>query len=114
MDSQAGLRIGTPEDLSLDGSLSNFFTRKGISFDQETGLFKIENQYDRQIKLSGHGQRYLMARKALLRNGINASRQADSPLSIKAVDNGFLISQEDKVLATAVTIEELLAEIVTR
>ena len=57
--------IGTPEDLSLNGSLSNFFARKGIAFDLETGLFRVANEYTSQIRLAGHGQKYAMVRKAL-------------------------------------------------
>ena len=45
MDKVNGVTIGTPEDLSLNGSLSNFFARKGIAFDLETGLFRVANEY---------------------------------------------------------------------
>jgi hypothetical protein len=37
------IHVGTPEDLSLNGDLSNFFARKGILFDKDTGLFRVEN-----------------------------------------------------------------------
>ena len=77
MDKENGIRTGTPEDMSLNGSLSNFFARKGIIFDQDTGLFRVENEFDRQVRLMGHGQKYAMIRKALSRNGIMASRRAD-------------------------------------
>mgnify|MGYP000747867430 FL=1 len=65
MDKANGVTIGTPEDLALNGSLSSFFARKGIVFDLETGLFRVDNEYTMQIRLSGHGQRYAMVRKAL-------------------------------------------------
>ena len=61
---------GTPEDLVLNGHLSHFFARKGITFDLETGLFRITNHYRYKIRLTGHGQKYAMARKALQRNEI--------------------------------------------
>jgi iron complex transport system ATP-binding protein len=48
MDRQHGITIGTPEDLALEGHLSGFFARKGIVFDMETGLFRVENQYSSQ------------------------------------------------------------------
>ena len=35
MDKANGVTIGTPEDLSLNGSLGSFFARKGIVFDPE-------------------------------------------------------------------------------
>jgi tyrosyl-tRNA synthetase len=52
MDKANGVTIGTPEDLSLNGSLSSFFARKGIVFDLETGLFRVDNEYTTQIRLS--------------------------------------------------------------
>lgn len=78
IDKQSGINIGTPEDLSLSGHLTSFFARKGIIFDDETGLFRIENTYTKQIKLTGHGQMYSMVRKALLRNGILATPNIES------------------------------------
>jgi len=77
MDKVNGVTIGTPEDLSLNGSLSNFFARKGIAFDLETGLFRVANEYTSQIRLAGHGQKYAMVRKALQRNGILANRNVN-------------------------------------
>ncbi len=41
MDKKKGLIVGTPEDLSSDGTMSAFFSFKGISFDPETRRFKI-------------------------------------------------------------------------
>ena len=57
MDKANGVTIGTPEDLSLDGTLSSFFARKGIVFDLETGLFRVNNEYTSQIRIVGHGQK---------------------------------------------------------
>lgn len=86
IDKQSSVTIGTPEDLSLSGKLSSFFARKGIIFDEESGLFRVENAYNRQIRLTGHGQLYTMVRKALLRNGILADRTIESNDYIE-VDN---------------------------
>lgn len=82
MDKTHGITTGTPEDLALQGNLSNFFARKGIAFDMETGLFRITGTYRRQIRLTGHGYRYSLLRKALQRNEILADRHVDSPLVI--------------------------------
>lgn len=86
MDKANGVTIGTPEDLSLNGSLSSFFARKGIVFDLETGLFRVDNEYTSQIRLSGHGQRYAMVRKALQRNGVLANRNVESDTCIETGD----------------------------
>jgi iron complex transport system ATP-binding protein len=117
MDKQNGIRIGTPEDLSLDGSLSNFFARKGIMFDKDTGLFRVENEFDRQIKLSGHGQKYAMVRKALQRNGIMASRTVESETSVEIRADEMICTEPApnrqpantaNTVKTVKTIEELL------
>lgn len=75
-----GISIGTPEDLSLNGSLKDFFTKEGIIFDMRSGLYKIENKYYLSITLEGncHSCNYTMMKKALRRNGINAISDAAS------------------------------------
>lgn len=55
-------------------------------FDLETGLFRVDNEYTMQIRLSGHGQRYAMVRKALQRNGILANRNVESETYIETGD----------------------------
>lgn len=112
MDTQAGMRTGTPEDLALDGSLSRFFARKGIIFDCETGLLRMENDFDRQIKLTGCGQRYTMVRKALSRNGVMASPDADSECRIEITDNGITVYRSEQMPVSVLTVEELLNEVV--
>lgn len=111
MDKVHGFSIGAPEDLSLSGRLSNFFARKGIVFDKDTGLFRIENEYVASVKLTGHGQKYAMLRKAFQRNGILASRDAQSDMCIEtggSAADGYrlhLASGETRMFAT---VEELL------
>lgn len=111
MDKENGVTIGTPEDLSLDGTLSNFFSRKGILFDQDTGLFKINNEYTVKMRLEGHGQKYAMARKALLRNGILAGREIESGIYIETGNlrtEGFRLHLPGDEVRQAENIEELL------
>lgn len=108
MDSENGIRTGTPEDLSLNGSLSGFFARKGIIFDQDTGLFRVENDYDRQVRLIGHGPTYTMMRKALSRNGIKASRQADSDTIIEIKTENIQLIYPNGNIVSVRNIEELL------
>lgn len=112
MDKHTGLRIGIPEDLSLDGSLSKFFAREGIVFDPATGLFRIENNCVRKIKLTGHGHKYTMIRKALNRNGIMASRDINEENSISIENNTFKLCLIDKQPITVNTIDELLTHLI--
>lgn len=83
MDKINGLTVGTPEDLSLNGDLSRCFARKGITFDMETGLFRVDNECTRRIKLVGEGLEYAMLRKALARNGVLAGREVESDICIE-------------------------------
>lgn len=111
MDEYSQIHVGTPEDLSLNGALSHFFARKGIIFDQETGLFRIENDYDRQIRLIGHGYWYSMIRKALLRHRILAGRHVESAEVVQVVDQRISYTRADGVALWVDTIEELLESI---
>ncbi len=111
MDKHLGISIGTPEDLSLDGNLSRFFERKGIIFDLKTGLFRVGNEFKREVKLISHGYVYAMIRKALSRNGIDASRLSESEVSIDATGEFMEIRKGDTFIAKVTTIEQLLVEI---
>lgn len=111
MERESDIRIGTPEDLSLNGSLSQFFAHKGIIFDQDTGLFRIENEYAYKIRMVGHGQKYAMVRKALLRNSIMASRQIESDTHIDVTGNDIKIYRFNEILFSVETIEDLLEKI---
>lgn len=72
MDKAKGVLIGTPEDLSLQGALADFFARKGIVFDAEAGLFRVQNDIAHRLRIEGEGPHRAMACKALYRNGIMA------------------------------------------
>lgn len=112
IDKEHGITVGTPEDLSLDGTLSMYFSRKGIIFDQNTGLYKIDNEYVRSMRLKGHGQKYAMVRKALQRNGFMAGRDVETPEFIETGDlttSGYIFHHADGTVQTAASIEELLS-----
>lgn len=114
MDKVNGVTIGTPEDLSIDGCLSSFFSRKGIVFDMETGLFRIDNEFEKEIRLVGHGNKYAMVRKALQRNSILANRHVDSDFYIETGDmttSGYVIHPTNQNALKVNTIEELLKQV---
>lgn len=112
MDKVNGVTIGTPEDLALSRTLSNFFSRKGIAFDFETGLFRVDNEYTAHIRLIGQGPKYAMVRKALQRNGILANRNVEAEVCIETdglTDNSsFKISFSGGKTVIVHSIEELL------
>lgn len=111
MDDTKQLHIGTPEDLALSGELSRFFQQKEIIFDETTGLFRIENDYDRDIKVLGHGHLFAMIRKALLRNRILASRNAESTTYIDAREGKMTLHRPYQPALELDSIEQMLREI---
>ena len=82
-----GIVAGTPEDLSLSGTLEAFFAHEGIVFDRHTGLFRIAFDYVQNIRLIGEGYRYDMVQKALRRQGIRAGHEVRS---LSYIDAGSL------------------------
>ena len=112
MDKESGVKVGTPEDLSLNGTLSNFFSRKGILFDRNTGLFRIDNEYSGKMHLVGYGQKYAMVRKALQRNGILAGREVESSAYIETGNlqtDGYVLHYPRGEARKASDIEGLLS-----
>ena len=124
MDKKCGFAIGTPEDLAISGALSDFFTRKGIVFDADTGLFKVENNIHKQVLLQGkHGSLQNMVKKALHRNGIGIVRSCGNTTEpVQDVAQTTIIVGTDKEFPFTViangkenrtrSIEELLTHIV--
>lgn len=79
-----GVAVGTPEDLALNGTLDGFFRRKGVAFEKQTGLYRIEPEYRSEVRLSGDPVACGMVRKALRRNGIRADFGLDAPVTVEA------------------------------
>ncbi len=111
MDKNSQIHIGTPEDLTLQGVLSRFFYQKGIFFDEKSGLFYIQNQSDKQLKLTGKGIRFSMMQKALLRNGIKADAHQQSSNQIVVTDNVFEWHSGNGEILPFQTIEDVLEQI---
>ncbi|MBR0501457.1 MAG: ABC transporter ATP-binding protein [Bacteroidales bacterium] len=82
-----GVTVGTPEDLALDGVLDTFFRRKGVAFEKQTGLYRIESEYRSAVRLSGDPVACEMVRKALRRDAIRADFDIEAPVSVHAVIN---------------------------
>jgi len=90
IDKSKGLSCGIPEDLSLKGVLGGFFADRGVTFDSESGLFRVTNRFEHSIRLTGHDRKFSMVRKALNRNRIEASGKIDSPSVIDCGDSSSL------------------------
>ena len=75
LDKPHGVTMGTPEDLALKGEMTKYFYREGVSFDIESGLFKIEHRLTQMITLEGNGPVADMIRKALARHGVAVTHE---------------------------------------
>ena len=106
----AGLAVGTPEDLALDGSLERFFTHRGVAFDRNAGLFRVKYPCMGQIRVTGEDRRCNMVRKALLRNGIDACKEAQTAFFIDTGREGdpFFFHSTEGETYRADTIGELV------
>lgn len=107
------LAVGTPEDLALEGTLARFFLRKGIAFEEETGLFRVEYLCTRRVRLVGSGTRARMVKKALRRNGIEAVDEVPCDRCVEVQGDSYLFSGPSQCSCVAKTIEELLRLVLT-
>ena len=99
---------GCPEDLALDGTLEQFFQRKGVTFEQQTGLYRVEPEYRAKVRLQGDDTACAMVAKALRRNGILAGKDIESDTVVTADKNGYKTSKGSENATLAITISELL------
>lgn len=109
MSKGRGVVAGTPEDLAMDGTLDTFFTRKGVVFERVTGLYRVEPEYRSKVHLMGDAAACAMVAKALRRNGIFASGDAESDIAVEALpEGGYKICKGGESATLAFTMSELL------
>lgn len=113
MQKNSAPAIGTPEDLALDGTLARFFVRKGICFDRQTGLFRVENECMRRVRLTGSEPQTDIIKKALRRNGIETTDKVPCDACINAEQGKYLLTCPDRPPHTASSIEELIRLVLT-
>jgi iron complex transport system ATP-binding protein len=111
MEKSKELVTGTPEDLALNGKLTHFFKRKGVLFDEHTGLFCVDNSIEHHIRLTGSGERFDMVRKALIRNGVDVDGNGDARLGVEVTDTGYILLSDGKSVAEVTSIEQLLLKV---
>ena len=80
------LQIGAPEDLVLNGAFEQAFASEGVTFDRQTGAFKIQQDDQHKVRLIGDGEVASWTRRALERSGLSVQPQAD--MEIEIMDNG--------------------------
>ncbi|MFI3303656.1 MAG: ABC transporter ATP-binding protein [Rikenellaceae bacterium] len=115
MDGDRGVNAGIPEDLALDGSLGNFFERKGIAFDSQTGLFRVDNAHTLEVELISKGGTHAesMVRKALRRSGIaTKSELEDAAYRVSIIDQQMFVTLRSGEQIECSNIEEILNVVV--
>lgn len=71
--SDAGIVTGAPEDLVLDGGLSETFGAAGIAFNERIGSFVLDSPRGPRIRVTGGGVPAIWMRRALERSGYQSS-----------------------------------------
>lgn len=102
------LSVGTPEDLTLDRTMARFIVRKGIAFDEQAGLFRVEHECAHHIRLLGKGLWAEMIKKALRRNGVEAGSEVQSDVCVEAQEGGYVLTCRGQSPQTATSVEGLL------
>lgn len=67
------LITGSPEDLLLNNAFQKMFQRKGVKFDNSTGLFIVAHEEKTNIEVKGLGFRNVLLSRALARKGIKTN-----------------------------------------
>jgi iron complex transport system ATP-binding protein len=77
--SEGVVRIGSPEDLVLNGAFEAAFHSEGIVFNKETGSFNEPHASGRVVAVSGHGVAVTWTRRALERAGFTLAYNGTAP-----------------------------------
>jgi len=73
---------GAPEDLILNGQFPLLFQKSDLTFDMEKGDFRIKRHLKHAVQLTGKGAELLWTQKALERNGLEVTNEADTNIEI--------------------------------
>lgn len=112
VDANNPLITGTPEDLLLNNAFQSLFENSSIVFDNKTGLFKVNYDTNKTIRVQGHGFEYVMLRRAFSRNGIELKHDHtddDHWIDIKKDDKQpFRFMNKEEMLLKTHSVEEVM------
>lgn len=77
MSAHNEIRCGLPEQLALDGAISQVFNSEDVHFDTASGMFVMHKINSGEIGLSGVGAGYLWTKRALERIGYTITGRQD-------------------------------------
>lgn len=112
LDRRQGLHTGVPEDLAVQGILSDFFQHAHLSFSPEQMTYQVQMPVRFEIQVTGaSGQRKELLCRALARlGGACVAGQAQSGLSVTVREESpyYVLSIPVREAAETATIDELL------
>ena len=114
LDKGKELTTGTPEDLILNNDFRKFFEKDGVIFDNERGIFKVNQDNIKTIRLIGQGIEFKWVQRALTRSGYDTTTIKGNYPKIEVLSNGkreFLLTHTSGESNQFRTIEDLLSEI---
>ena len=85
------LRIGSPEDLVLDGSFESAFSSEGVSFDLDSGSFRIHGHYQSAVCVTGEPKSVVAwTERAMERIGVKVVENALRRVLVEPSGESFL------------------------
>ena len=110
------LKIGTPEDLILQGEFTNYFTDRDLSFDSKKGVFALKPHYTSTVYLMDSSDDVLqqvLIKKALNRINVRVEAISDTKTNcfpILHIENDSIkITASDMKKTFCYTIEEVIS-----
>lgn len=107
------LLAGSPEDLLLNNEFQTIFEHRGIEFDNRTGLFRVEYDYQAILPVQGHGFEYVLLRRAFARKGIKIIQRKEEDTNwLEISRNGktsFKLFKDGDCIGSEESIEKLIS-----
>lgn len=102
------VRYGAPEDLIMDGTIGEFFSKENVVFDQATGKLSATVNQVRPIGVSGDFNTAYWVGNALVRNGFTPSGEQEGGINIICNNPSDIIVQlPDKSTKKATNVAHL-------
>ena len=104
------IKIGTPEDLVLNGSIEKTFHNKSFNFDRKTGNFIMNYQKKQIIQVLGNDVMGFWTQRALSREGYQVTCEKAGNCSVKLIEDSMIweIHKNGEIISCS-SIAELLA-----
>ncbi|AWS43861.1 ATP-binding cassette domain-containing protein [Streptosporangium sp. 'caverna'] len=89
IDSGGALRCGTPEELTLDGSIATSFDGDELSFDAASGVFVLQGGTAGAARVIADGLHRPLLERALAREGWRPANEGPAELAVRWTGDGY-------------------------